>query len=76
MATVPSGLVPWQDPTHRLEQALIEGFLVERGYSSRSVEGLPPDERRHLLEESARYASGKLSEIEARAHFVQDLHRR
>jgi hypothetical protein len=37
---------------------------------------LPPDEARQLEAAAAAYASAKLAEIDARTHFVNELHHR
>jgi hypothetical protein len=65
---------PLQDPNALLEQALISEFLELRGYDLRCVGSLPDDERRRLLREASIHAAGKLAEVEARAHFVHELH--
>ena len=63
-----------QDPNGPLESELIIEFLRTRGYDLRSLDSLPDDERRRLLREASMHAAGKLTEIEARAHFVDGLH--
>lgn len=63
------------DPHGPLEYALMDEFLAERGHSWHSVDRLPPAERRELLCRAASYATLRLAEIEARAHFVDDLER-
>jgi len=65
---------PMEDPQGRLELALIEEFLLVRGYDPHRLGALPADERRHILEAASTYAAGKLAEIHARAHYVHDLH--
>lgn len=65
---------PIQDPEGPLEQALIAEYLRTRGHDSRSVERLPEPERRQLLQEASTYAAAKLTEVEARARFVHELH--
>lgn len=59
----------------KLELTLIDEFLRSRGQSLVTVATLPPGEREPLMHDAAIYAAGKLAEIEARAHYVQDLHR-
>jgi hypothetical protein len=61
-------------PEAALEQAFIDAFLRTHGHDAKSVERLPEDERRRLLEDASVYAGLRLSEVEARAHFVQELH--
>lgn len=65
---------PLEDPTAPLERALMEQYLQERGASLSTIELKPPDERRKLLIEAARYAAGRLAEIDARAAYVQEFH--
>ena len=68
------GQQPLQDPNGLLESELINEFLRTRGYDLRSLDSLPDDQRRRLLRAASMYAAGKLTEIEARAHFVYGLH--
>ena len=62
------------DRTDQLEEALIEAFLKARGHDRHSVQALPEDQARQLLKDASVYASSKLSEVEARAHYVHELH--
>ena len=57
-----------------LESALIDEFFAERGYTLSAVKMLPTARRLELLRDAAAYATLKLAQIEARAHFVDDLH--
>ena len=68
------GQQPLQDPNGLLESELINEFLRMRGYDRQSLDRLPDDERRRLLRAASMHAAGKLTEIEARAHFVDGLH--
>lgn len=63
------------DPHAELEQSLIAEFLRGRGHTIASVRELPPDQADALLKEACLYASGRLSEMESRAHYVEDMHR-
>lgn len=63
-----------KDPVAQLERALIAEFLERRGYSLSTLDELPAEQATALLKEATVYASGKLTEVEARAHFVHDLH--
>jgi hypothetical protein len=58
----------------RLERALIEEYLDVRGYDPVSLAALPQIERARLLAEASVYASGKLVEVEARSHFLDEIH--
>jgi len=66
--------VPMEDPQAQLERALMDEFLHVRGCDLATVERKPPAERRALLVGAAQYAAERLSEIDARAAYVHDLH--
>jgi hypothetical protein len=63
-----------EDPLARLERALIDEFLIARGCTLATISQKPPDERQALLREAARYAAGRLAEIDARAAYVHEIH--
>ncbi len=65
---------PVEDPNALLEKALIEEYLKEKGYSHEDLKKLPPEVVEKLMKEASQYASLKLEEVEARAHFVKELH--
>jgi hypothetical protein len=67
---------PVDDHEARLELALIDEYLRERGHNLQELPALDNVERRRLLQDASVYAAGKLAEIEARCHYVEDLHRR
>ena len=58
----------------QLERALIDEFLRTHGYDPANVSGPPNAELELLMKQAYTYASGKLAEVEARAHFVHDIH--
>lgn len=60
-------------PLGRLEEALIDEFLTGRGYDRKSLDALPDAERHALLKEASVYASSKLTEVEARSHFIDQI---
>lgn len=57
-----------------LEKTLIETYLKGKGYTLEDLKKLPEAEAKRLMTEASIYASGKLAELEERAHFVQELH--
>ena len=63
---------PSEDPHAQLERAFIEEYLRSQGCS---LTTLPPDRAAALLSAACRYASERLTEVESRAHYVEDLHR-
>jgi len=62
------------DPEGKLEQTLIREFLRSRGHDEASVAALGDADRRALLAEASKYAAVRLAAVEARAHFVHDIH--
>jgi hypothetical protein len=62
------------DQTAQLEQALITEFLEHRGLSRAALLELPESEARAFMREASAYASARLAEVEARAHYVHELH--
>ena len=61
-------------PLGQLERSLIDEFIQARGYDPTALAGLPEHERETLLADASIYASGKLAEVEARSHFVDEIH--
>lgn len=64
---------PVEDRNALLEKALIEDYLRGKGYSHEDLKKLPADLVEKLMKEASQYASLKLEEVEARAHFVKEL---
>lgn len=62
------------DPNALLERALIEEYLNKKGYSREGLKKLPAELVQTLMKEATRYASLKMEEVKARAHFIQELH--
>ena len=65
---------PAEDPHADLERAFIAEYLKSRGHTPATLRELPEPEVQSLLREASRFASGRLSEVEARAHYIHDLH--
>lgn len=63
-----------EDMHASLEKTLIETYLKGKGYKLEELEGLPKAEAKRLMKEASIYASGKLAELEDRAHFMHELH--
>jgi len=58
----------------KLERVLIGEYLDGRGYDPVRLAALPEIAREKLLAEASVYASGKLVEVEARSHFLDEMH--
>ena len=63
-----------EDPQARLERALIEEYLQERGCSLSTMNTRPVGEQRSLLRQASQYALGRLAEIDARAAYIHEIH--
>ena len=57
-----------------LEKTLIEAYLKGKGYTLEDWQNLPEEEAKQIMKEASTYASGKLAEVEVKAHFMQELH--
>lgn len=62
-----------EGPQSALERQYIEEFLKEKGYSLKTLNDLPEDERQELLRAACTYASLKLAEVESRSRFRQEI---
>ena len=67
-------IVIGMDSLGRLERTLIDGFLRSRGVESHALSLLPESDREKLLADASIYASGKLMEVEARSHYLEQIH--
>jgi hypothetical protein len=67
---------PLVDLIAELERALINEYLASHGYDPLTAASLSEEAQRALFKEASLYASAKLCEVEARAHYVQDIHGR
>lgn len=65
---------PIEDPNAIMEKALVEEFLKQKGYTHEDLKKLPAELVEKLMKEASQYASLKMEEVEARAHFVKELH--
>ncbi len=65
---------PLDDPRAQLELALISEFLQRHGYSLASLHELPEDQAEAVYKQATLYAAGRLSEVESRSHYYDDMH--
>jgi hypothetical protein len=61
-------------PLQQLEQALIDEFVRMRGHDADALATMSEAERHELLTAASVYASSRLAEVEARAHFAGEIH--
>lgn len=62
------------DPEATLERAFIAEFLGRHGHTISTIHNLPEAQATALMKEASIYASAKLTEVDARAHYVHDIH--
>ena len=74
MDSGPSKKAVVDDPLAQMERAFIEEFLQARGYSLATLHELGSEQAHEVLKEASTYASGRLSEVESRAHYLHDIH--
>ena len=63
-----------EEPHSELERQLIANYLAQTGHDYRALIERTDDASRKLLADAAHYASERLSEIEARSHYLHELH--
>jgi hypothetical protein len=59
-----------------LEQRLIEDYFAARGHTRQSLAALSAADAGSLLRAASEYASLRLAEMEAKAHYVDEIRRR
>jgi len=70
----PSLPIAPEAPLSQLERALIDDYVRARGYDPLKLADLPEAERDGVLKDASIYASGKLTEVESRSHFIEEIH--
>lgn len=61
-------------PLSDLERTLIEEYIRQHGHDPDKLSEMHRDERERLLRDASIYASGRLVEVEARSHFLDEIH--
>ena len=62
-----------EEPLAELERHLIKAYLAGAGEDFHALTARDDDRARRLLADASQYASSKLSEIEARLHYIRSL---
>lgn len=63
-----------EDRQAQLAHYYIEEYFHGKGLTMAQVHDLPFDQARQLWIEASQYAAIKLTEVESRAHLLQELH--
>jgi hypothetical protein len=56
-----------------MERSLIDEFLQTRGHTLASLHELPEAEAKALMTAASLHASMRLTEVESRAHFIDEI---
>ena len=64
---------PVEEPLAELERQLLHAYLAGAGYDFHDLITRDDGDARRLLADASLYASERLSEIEARAHYLNKL---
>jgi hypothetical protein len=65
---------PLEDPMAELERQLIHAYLAGAGQDFHVLIRRGDKDAQRILADASEYASSKLSEIEARLHYLRGLH--
>ena len=74
MTPNPNDRPPLQSPLAQLERELIRAYVAGAGQDLDALLARTDDDARRLLVQASQYASAKLCEVEARSHYVHELH--
>jgi hypothetical protein len=65
---------PLHEPLAELESQLISAYVAGAGYDVQELRARTDEAARRLLADASRYASAKLTEVEARSQYLHHLH--
>ena len=65
---------PLEQPLAELERQLIRGYVAGAGQDLETLHARDDNEAQKILADASRYASTKLGEVEARSHYLRQLH--
>jgi hypothetical protein len=67
-------LQPLHEPLAELERQLIHTHIVSAGHDLDDLLARHDEDARRLLAEASQYASGRLTEVEARSRYLRKMH--
>jgi hypothetical protein len=62
------------DPLAEIERHLISAYVAGAGHDLDALLARTDEDAKQLLAQASRYASAKMSEVEARSHYLHKLH--
>lgn len=64
---------PMHEPLAELERELVAAYVAGTGYNVDQLRARDDAEARDILVQASRYASARLSEVEARLHYLRAI---
>ena len=74
MATDRTDITPLEEPLAELERRLIDEYIRGLGHNPDLLRASMDTDARRILVDASTYAATRLSEVEARSHYVRELH--
>jgi hypothetical protein len=65
---------PLDEPLAQLERRLIDEYLRGAGHDPETIHARHDPQARAVMTDAATYAAARLAEVEARSHYVRNLH--
>jgi hypothetical protein len=73
MTTVDRANAPMEAPLAQLERELITAYVAGAGEDVTALRTRNDDRARHVLAAASLYATSRLTEVEARSHYLRSL---
>jgi hypothetical protein len=67
-------ITPMEEPRAELERRIVDEYLRDAGHDPQALRARGDAMARSLLVDAATYAATRLTEVEARSHYVRNLH--
>lgn len=74
MTTKETDRAPLEEPLAELERRLMSEYVAAVGQDLHALLNRNDEEAKKLLTEASLYATGKLTEVESRSHYLRKLH--
>jgi hypothetical protein len=74
MATDRTDIPPLEEPLAELERRIIDEYIRRLGHDPEVLRASMDVGARKILVDASTYAATRLSEVEARSHYVRELH--